>query len=199
MFKPLLDLIYPVGSFYHTFKNDDPADLFGGSWSQVSDKFLFGNKTYYTNEYTGGTQTVTLDDTKIPKHTHSYDKITSITGTAISAAQLPAHGFYGYGRGLGILSFYGTGGATGADSNMATTDSIWGLKTDTSNTTWQKQHKKWTWSIGSSQAHTHNFVTTATTSAEQVSGGGHTRICHLFTPSIFGKELLKIFGGGLNV
>lgn len=96
----LIDLIYPVGSIYMSVNSTSPATLFGGTWSQLQDRFLLGAGSAYTNGNTGGATTVTLTTSQIPAHKHreafviadgfvrpigapetsSYTETTSVTG-----------------------------------------------------------------------------------------------------------------------
>ena len=39
-FVNLMDLVYPVGSIYQSTSSISPAEIFGGTWVQVTDKFL---------------------------------------------------------------------------------------------------------------------------------------------------------------
>lgn len=41
---------YPVGSFYTSYNDTSPADMFGGTWTQVTGRFLYAT----TNTATGG-------------------------------------------------------------------------------------------------------------------------------------------------
>lgn len=41
---------YPVGSFYISYNNTSPADMFGGTWTQVTSRFLYAT----TSTATGG-------------------------------------------------------------------------------------------------------------------------------------------------
>lgn len=52
--KPIIDLIYPVGSIYMSVNSTSPATLFGGSWTQLKNKFLIGAGDTYTASSTGG-------------------------------------------------------------------------------------------------------------------------------------------------
>lgn len=36
-----LNLIYPVGSVYFSYTSTSPADRFGGTWSSISNKFIY--------------------------------------------------------------------------------------------------------------------------------------------------------------
>lgn len=68
-------LMYPVGSIYWTGKapNDggDPNTLFGGTWVQIKDKFVWAKGDSDTLNATGGAKTVTLTKNQIPSHTHN--------------------------------------------------------------------------------------------------------------------------------
>ena len=70
--KPLLNLIYPVGSIYWSSNNTNPGTLFGGTWTQIKDKFILAAGDSYTNGATGGAATVTLTVSNMPSHTHSF-------------------------------------------------------------------------------------------------------------------------------
>ena len=61
---------YPVGSIYLAVNNTSPASLFGGTWTQLKDRFLLGAGSSYTNGSTGGASTVTLTVDQMPKHGH---------------------------------------------------------------------------------------------------------------------------------
>ena len=69
---PLLNLFYPVGSIYWSSKNTNPSTLFGGTWTQIKDKFILAAGDSYSNGATGGAATVTLTVSNMPSHTHSF-------------------------------------------------------------------------------------------------------------------------------
>lgn len=60
-------VMYPVGAIYQSWSATSPASLFGGSWSQITEKFL-----YCANSAggTGGASTVTLSVNQMPSHHH---------------------------------------------------------------------------------------------------------------------------------
>ena len=70
--KPLLNLVYPVGSIYWSSNNTNPANLFGGTWTQIKDRFILATGDYYSNGATGGAATVTLTISNMPNHSHSF-------------------------------------------------------------------------------------------------------------------------------
>ena len=61
---------YPVGSVYISTVETSPAELFGGSWAQISDRFLLGAGSTYTAGNTGGEATHTLTIDEMPTHDH---------------------------------------------------------------------------------------------------------------------------------
>lgn len=64
----LLDLIHPIGSIYVSMNSTSPEILFGGTWKQLYDRFL-----YLTNSalQTGGEATHILTIDEMPSHNHS--------------------------------------------------------------------------------------------------------------------------------
>lgn len=66
----IVDKIYPVGSIYMSVNSTSPADLFGGTWEQLKDRFLLGAGDTYTNGATGGEAEHTLTIDEMPKHSH---------------------------------------------------------------------------------------------------------------------------------
>lgn len=62
---------YPVGAIYQSTGSTSPASLFGGSWTQINGVFLLSNSNSYTNDDTGGSETVTLEIKHMPRHNHN--------------------------------------------------------------------------------------------------------------------------------
>ena len=69
---PLLNLVYPVGSIYWSSNNTNPSTLFGGTWTQIKDRFILAAGDSYTNGATGGAATVTLTVSNMPSHKHGF-------------------------------------------------------------------------------------------------------------------------------
>lgn len=78
----VLQLIYPVGSFYMSHSvSTDPNTLLGfGSWSPVAGKVLIGVDGTFTAGSTGGAQTHTLAETNLPAHTHGTGSLATTGG-----------------------------------------------------------------------------------------------------------------------
>lgn len=57
---------YQVGSVYITFGNENPAELYGGTWEKVEDTFLMCAGSAYPVGSSGGSNAVTLNVNNIP-------------------------------------------------------------------------------------------------------------------------------------
>lgn len=75
---------HPVGSLYWTSSSENPAVTFGGTWTQIKDKFVWAKGDSDTVNATGGAKTVTLTTQQIPSHTHTF------TGTEHSHSYTPS-------------------------------------------------------------------------------------------------------------
>lgn len=71
-------VVYPIGSIYISINNASPAELFGGTWTQITDTFLLSSGTN-TVGATGGEKEVTLTLSQAPEHTHTRGTM-EITG-----------------------------------------------------------------------------------------------------------------------
>ena len=60
----LFNLVYPVGSIYMSVNNTNPSILFGGTWTQIQDRFLLAAGSTYNVETTGGSASSV--------HSHNY-------------------------------------------------------------------------------------------------------------------------------
>ena len=65
-------LNYPVGAIYQSTSSTSPASLFGGTWEQITDRFLLSAGSSYTAGATGGAATHTLTINQMPSHNHAY-------------------------------------------------------------------------------------------------------------------------------
>ena len=72
--RDLLEKVYPIGSYYWSSKDTSPSEIFGGSWTRISGRFLFvSDSNHYVGE-TGGEERHTLTINEIPAHSHSYER-----------------------------------------------------------------------------------------------------------------------------
>lgn len=70
----LLDKTYPVGAVYISLQGTSPASLFGGSWTQIQNRFLYAQGTYGAGA-TGGEETHVLSVSEMPSHNHGVPVI----------------------------------------------------------------------------------------------------------------------------
>lgn len=63
---------YPVGAIYMSLDATSPAELFGGTWERIMDRFLFAahDATGYPGGATGGEASHTLTIDEMPSHNH---------------------------------------------------------------------------------------------------------------------------------
>lgn len=66
----IVDLIYPIGSIYMSVNSTSPASLFGGTWTQLQNRFLLGAGSSYSAGATGGASTHVLEVSEMPSHSH---------------------------------------------------------------------------------------------------------------------------------
>lgn len=71
--KSLLDYLHPVGSIYQSTDPTSPADLFGGTWEQIKDRFLLAAGDSHAAGSTGGEEEHVLTAAEMANHTHGYD------------------------------------------------------------------------------------------------------------------------------
>ena len=81
----LMDMIYPVGSYYITESSDlntaaKMGTKFGGTWVKISNKFLYGTSADSGAGTEGGS-----NDAKVISHNHTFtgDMITGHTGVEV--------------------------------------------------------------------------------------------------------------------
>lgn len=87
--KEMMLEAHPVGSLYWSMEATDPSKLFGGTWEQIKDRFIWA--TTSNPGGSGGSYTQTLSTANLPSHNHSYTRVTGIQGTSISTNQMPSH------------------------------------------------------------------------------------------------------------
>lgn len=122
--RSIVDMIYPIGSYYWSSNAANPSSIFGGTWEQVKDKFVLAAGDSYKVGTTGGEASHTLSIDEMPRHSHDRivcqnyclgDNGLTTNGTEGSAAIIISSGKYNQPAG-----YYGTnpsGGST-AHNNM---------------------------------------------------------------------------------
>ena len=74
-FKQMLLLVYPVGSIYMSMNSTSPADLFGGTWERIKDRFLLSCGDIYEAGATGGEAEHILTVKEMPSHAHNMSAV----------------------------------------------------------------------------------------------------------------------------
>lgn len=75
----VLEQIYPVGSIYMSMSATSPATIFGGTWTQLQNRFLIGAGSSYAvgaeggaTSHAHGTNAHALTISEIPSHSHTF-------------------------------------------------------------------------------------------------------------------------------
>ncbi|MGN0967161.1 MAG: phage baseplate protein [Candidatus Coprovivens sp.] len=63
-------MLYPIGSIYMSVNSTNPSQLFGGTWEQISGRFLYCTTTSKTTGGSTTTGSTTLTINQIPSHRH---------------------------------------------------------------------------------------------------------------------------------
>lgn len=69
--RSIVDMVYPVGSYYWSSNATNPSSIFGGTWEQVKDRFVLAAGDNYKVGATGGEASHTLTVGEMPSHGHS--------------------------------------------------------------------------------------------------------------------------------
>ena len=75
----ILEIAFPVGTIYTSIVNTSPATLFGGTWTQITNRFLYCIPSTSTGGSTGGSD----------KHSHSISFTSG--STTLTTTQIPSH------------------------------------------------------------------------------------------------------------
>lgn len=102
----LLDLFYPVGTYYQTSNIDfNPNTMWGGQWVEDTEgETLVSRDTgiFNTVSKSVGSNSISLSQSNLPSHTHTYAKASSNTAWyTLTLNDIPAHSHgirleYGY-------------------------------------------------------------------------------------------------------
>ena len=115
----IVDLIYPVGSYYWNSNSTSPATLFGvGTWTQITNQFIFAAGGDYASGDTGGEVDHLLTIQEMPSHDHRciMDQSFFAYGGPMESNDGPASG-HGYAYPF-YYSFTGTKGGSRSHNNM---------------------------------------------------------------------------------
>lgn len=122
----LLNFCYPVGSLYWSSNSANPSTLFGGTWVQIKDRFVWAKGDSDTVNATGGAKTVTLEVANLPSHTHTFIPSGSIsittnptfTGSAVTSGANNRGHTHGFAHSHGYTPSGSIGSSAGATDNV---------------------------------------------------------------------------------
>lgn len=100
---------YPVNSIYISYSHTSPAELFGGTWARIEDRFLWGCKSTESIGATGGESSHTLAVDEMPSHSHPFISTNEYSSTS-GGWNAPAWG-PGSKNTAAITGFTGSGAA----------------------------------------------------------------------------------------
>lgn len=112
----MLDLLHPIGSVYISRSAVSPAEIFGGYWRQIKDKFILAAGDTYASGSTGGAATHTLTTAEMPSHSHTQSVVGTRSGSGSTYVSWNASNVTGSTAGSYSTTF-ATGGG-GAHNNM---------------------------------------------------------------------------------
>lgn len=95
---------HPVGSYWETAGDEDPGDLFGGTWEKVENKMLLGSGKRAAGAV-GGAETVSLAAANLPSHTHSVPAHTHSVPAHTHPAGAHTHSVPAHTHGTGSSEF----------------------------------------------------------------------------------------------
>ena len=125
--------LYPVGSVYISTNSTSPATLFGGTWTQISNRFLYCTTSGATN--TGGASSV------------SYTPAGTVEGHTLTTSEIPSHSHVATTK----TTSYGSGSQSSwRCMSFASTNADWNQTVYTGDT-------------GGGGSHNHGFTGTAAT------------------------------------
>jgi microcystin-dependent protein len=105
----LFDKIYPVGCLYWSSNPTNPSQLFGGTWTQITGKFIYAADTNHSVNTTGGEEVHTLTVNETPAHTHTRGTMNITGGTGMHVTRNGANA----GEGAFYWGNHTCGGLTG--------------------------------------------------------------------------------------
>ena len=95
---PRINLLaaYPVGAYYWSSDPTSPADLFGGTWERIENRFIYAASTAHPAGSTGGAEAHTLTVSEMPTH-GGHVTVNAGSPYYLNISNLTKHGSRGRG------------------------------------------------------------------------------------------------------
>lgn len=152
---------YPVGSYYMSSNSTSPAVLFGGTWTQIQNRFIYAAGSGYPVNSTGGSATKSLSTDNLPSHNHSCGSAGSHTHTRgtmnITGSVTNTDGYEGWGY---ADSFANSGALTMTAKNMPDGANDSGYSGGAGYQLTFDASKSWTGATSSNGSHSHTIGST---------------------------------------
>lgn len=146
---------YPVGAYYISSNSTSPASLFGGTWTQITNRFIYAAGSGYTVGATGGSTTKTLTTNNLPSHSHSCGRAGSHTHTR---GTMNITGTVGNVDGAGV-------GSSGAFYRSGTSGKLENQTGEPDPNVYFDASRNWTGSTSSNGSHSHTIGSTGSGTA----------------------------------
>ena len=93
--KEFYDYVRTEGAVLFSFNPDfSPAARYGGSWENITDRFLIGAGGSYELNSTGGANNITLVGNNIPPHRHSISVVQNTNSPTPGRTPYVSYGTY---------------------------------------------------------------------------------------------------------
>lgn len=120
---------WPIGSIYMSVNSTSPANLFGGTWERLSDRFLIAASSSYPAGATGGESAHTLTQSELPNYSlyvaNGSNVIRSKTGSSADAYVQTQSGGWGIPNWESKTITVSSGGFGAPHNNMPPYLSVW--------------------------------------------------------------------------
>lgn len=116
----LINAIYPINSIYISTSATSPASIFGGTWTQIKDRFLLGAGDSYSGGMTGGETLHVLTTNEMPSHRHRILTYTGHTRQGIGNCYSPCSTSGDLGAYWGIVGTGATNSVNNGNTSQQT-------------------------------------------------------------------------------
>lgn len=176
----LLLSVHPVGSLYWSSKNTSPASLFGGTWTQIKDRFVLSAGDSFANGNTGGAATHTLTVAEMPSHNHGGVSGGPSNNTS-GGSSASSTGSNSASHTHSIVALSGSTSQSSTHTHNLSLNGVISSSGEGFGRCMLNSTGNTTYASSSSGAHTHTVTTTASTTGNNSAKHTHTLSNHTHT------------------